>query len=233
MKRQIFWYPVGPNQRKKVFISYGQCVGTFYELKCPKLHSVFRKTVLEFHRPSKFLCQTSGRQNHWSLVPAFFVNFFPSVILYLPLSVFLVFLVFLFLISLIHIRNLNLMDPIQTGQNWQQQKNFTLKLKIWMFLVDCHRLCMKYVYLLRYNPGCSCVTPRVDYWRLEGISFLPLSLFNRNFYRSPFPYLIPVLWICVRIRMDLHHYGYPDPNLHQIKIRTRISIKVMRIRSTV
>jgi hypothetical protein len=28
--------------------------------------NVFYKHVLEFHRPSKFLCQTSGRQNHWS-----------------------------------------------------------------------------------------------------------------------------------------------------------------------
>jgi hypothetical protein len=27
---------------------------------------VFYKQVLEFHRPSKLLCQTSGRQNHWS-----------------------------------------------------------------------------------------------------------------------------------------------------------------------
>jgi hypothetical protein len=26
------------------------------------------KQVLEFHRPSKFLCQTSGRQNHWFLL---------------------------------------------------------------------------------------------------------------------------------------------------------------------
>ena len=29
---------------------------------------VFYKQVLEFHRPSKFFCQTSGCQNHWSLV---------------------------------------------------------------------------------------------------------------------------------------------------------------------
>ncbi len=29
---------------------------------------VFYKQVLEFHTPSKFLCQTSGRQNHWSLL---------------------------------------------------------------------------------------------------------------------------------------------------------------------
>ncbi len=29
---------------------------------------VFYKQVLEFHCPSKFLCQTSGRQNHWSLI---------------------------------------------------------------------------------------------------------------------------------------------------------------------
>jgi hypothetical protein len=50
-------------------------VCTFYELKCPKWkqplnisETVFYKQVLEFHCPSKFLCQTSGRQNHWSLV---------------------------------------------------------------------------------------------------------------------------------------------------------------------
>ena len=29
---------------------------------------VFYKQVLEFHCPSKFLWQTSGRQNHWSLL---------------------------------------------------------------------------------------------------------------------------------------------------------------------
>jgi hypothetical protein len=28
----------------------------------------FCKQVLESHRPSKLLCQTSGRQNHWSLL---------------------------------------------------------------------------------------------------------------------------------------------------------------------
>jgi hypothetical protein len=37
--------------------------------------TVFYKQVLEFHRPSKFLCHKSGRQNHWSLVTAFL---FPS-----------------------------------------------------------------------------------------------------------------------------------------------------------
>jgi hypothetical protein len=26
------------------------------------------KQVLEYHRPSKILCQTSGRQNHWFLL---------------------------------------------------------------------------------------------------------------------------------------------------------------------
>ncbi len=48
---------------------------TFYELKSPKwkqplniLENVFYKQVLEFNCPFKFLCQTSGRQNHWSLV---------------------------------------------------------------------------------------------------------------------------------------------------------------------
>jgi hypothetical protein len=28
----------------------------------------FYKQVLDFHCPSKILCQTSGRQNHWSLM---------------------------------------------------------------------------------------------------------------------------------------------------------------------
>jgi hypothetical protein len=27
----------------------------------------FYRQLLDFHRPSKILCQTSGRQNHWSL----------------------------------------------------------------------------------------------------------------------------------------------------------------------
>ncbi len=35
----------------------------FYELK-----TIFYKKVLDFHRPSKILCQTSGRQNHWPLM---------------------------------------------------------------------------------------------------------------------------------------------------------------------
>jgi hypothetical protein len=51
-------------------------VCTFSELKNVQNgsnHSIFRKIVfykqvLEFHRPSKFVCQTSGRQNHWSLL---------------------------------------------------------------------------------------------------------------------------------------------------------------------
>ncbi len=48
-------------------------MSTFYELKSQKWKqplniskTVFYEHVLEFHRPSKFLCQTSGRQNHWS-----------------------------------------------------------------------------------------------------------------------------------------------------------------------
>jgi hypothetical protein len=48
---------------------------TFYELKVQNArnHSMFCKTVfckqvLAFHRPSKILCQTYKRQNHWSLM---------------------------------------------------------------------------------------------------------------------------------------------------------------------
>ncbi len=29
---------------------------------------LFYKQGLDYHRPSKILCQTSGRQNHWSLL---------------------------------------------------------------------------------------------------------------------------------------------------------------------
>jgi hypothetical protein len=28
----------------------------------------FNKQILEYHRPSKFLCQAYGRQNHWFLL---------------------------------------------------------------------------------------------------------------------------------------------------------------------
>jgi hypothetical protein len=75
MKRRIFLYPIRPKERKKSFHLILGSVRTFYELKSPKWKqplniskTVFYKQDLEFHCPSKFLCQTSGRQNHWSLV---------------------------------------------------------------------------------------------------------------------------------------------------------------------
>ncbi len=76
MKKLIFWYPIRPNQRKKSFHLIVGSVCTFYELKSPKMEAttpvfqkmVFYKQVLEFHCPSKLLCQTSGRQNRWSLL---------------------------------------------------------------------------------------------------------------------------------------------------------------------
>ncbi len=48
---------------------------TFYELKSPKNEATteyfgekfFYKQVLDFHRSSKILCRTSGRQNNCSL----------------------------------------------------------------------------------------------------------------------------------------------------------------------
>jgi hypothetical protein len=39
---------------------------TFYELKSPKWKQPLN--ISEFHRLSNFLCQTSGRQTHWSLL---------------------------------------------------------------------------------------------------------------------------------------------------------------------
>jgi hypothetical protein len=44
-----------------------------YKVQNGSNHSIFWKTVfykqvLEFHGPSEFLCQTSGRQNHLSLL---------------------------------------------------------------------------------------------------------------------------------------------------------------------
>ncbi len=75
MKRRIFWYPIRPNQRKKFSSHNRVSVYLFmnYEAQNGINHSIFRKMVfykqvLEFHCPSKFLCQTSGRQNHWSLL---------------------------------------------------------------------------------------------------------------------------------------------------------------------
>jgi hypothetical protein len=46
----------------------------------------FYKQVLEFYRPSKFLCQTSGRQNHWSLKPMQCLPPFASMHLLLTVS---------------------------------------------------------------------------------------------------------------------------------------------------
>jgi hypothetical protein len=63
--------------KEKKISSHSRVSVYFLWTKKPKNgsnHSIFRKTVFykqvfEFHRPSKFLCQTSGRQIHWSLVP--------------------------------------------------------------------------------------------------------------------------------------------------------------------
>jgi hypothetical protein len=41
--------------------------------------TAFYKHVLEFYRPSKFLCQTSGRQYHWSLLTNYVPFFSPSL----------------------------------------------------------------------------------------------------------------------------------------------------------
>ena len=74
-KRRIFFIPHSTYSKKKSFHLILGSVCTFYELKSPKWkqplnisENVFYKQVLEFHCPSKFLCQTSGRQNHWSLL---------------------------------------------------------------------------------------------------------------------------------------------------------------------
>jgi hypothetical protein len=38
------------------------------------LKRFFNKQVLDFHRPSKILCQTFGRQNHWFLLLEFAIS---------------------------------------------------------------------------------------------------------------------------------------------------------------
>ncbi len=75
IKRWIFWYPKRPIQKKKVFISLkSQCVLSMnLKVQNASNHSILRKTVfqkqvLDFHRSSKIECQTSGCQNHWSLL---------------------------------------------------------------------------------------------------------------------------------------------------------------------
>jgi hypothetical protein len=61
--------------KKKVFISLkSQCVLSMnFKVQNASNHSIVRKTVfhkqvLDFHRSSKIVCQTSGRQNHRSLL---------------------------------------------------------------------------------------------------------------------------------------------------------------------
>ncbi len=71
MKRRIFCYLIRLNQRKK-FSSHSRVSVYFLWTKKSKMEATtqffrkqFFKQVLEFHRPSKLLCQTSGHQNHW------------------------------------------------------------------------------------------------------------------------------------------------------------------------
>ncbi len=69
-KRRIFWCPIRPTQRKK-FSSLRRDNELFWELKRVKNgrnRSKFRKTVfykqiLDFHCPSKILCNTSNVWN--------------------------------------------------------------------------------------------------------------------------------------------------------------------------
>jgi hypothetical protein len=52
-----FLKPVQPIQRRK----------SEEKVQNASSHSIFcYKKVLDFHDPSNMLCQTSGRQNHWS-----------------------------------------------------------------------------------------------------------------------------------------------------------------------
>ncbi len=76
MKRRIFYTPFDLIKEKKNFHLLVGSVCTFYELKKHKMEATtqyfgkwfFYNQVLKFHCPSKFVCQTSGRQNHWSQV---------------------------------------------------------------------------------------------------------------------------------------------------------------------
>ncbi len=57
--------------KEKKLLSHSRVSVYFHELKSGSNHSIFRKTVfykqvLKFQYPSKFLCQTSVRQNNWS-----------------------------------------------------------------------------------------------------------------------------------------------------------------------
>jgi hypothetical protein len=77
IKRWMFLYPIWPILRNKSFHLIGESMCTFYELKSPKCKQplnisykgFFHKQVLDLHRPSKIVCQTSGHQNHhWSQI---------------------------------------------------------------------------------------------------------------------------------------------------------------------
>ncbi len=75
-KSRIFLYPIRPIRRKKSFHFIIGQLCTVSELKSPKLkqpiniseNGVFLTQFLDIHRPSKILCRTSRRQNHWSLL---------------------------------------------------------------------------------------------------------------------------------------------------------------------
>ncbi len=71
-----FFYAPFDLSKEKSFHLTEEPMCTFYELKKVQNasnYSLFRKTffyeqVLDFHRSNKILCQTSERQNHWSLL---------------------------------------------------------------------------------------------------------------------------------------------------------------------
>ncbi len=59
--------------KKKCFHLKEESICAFYDLKSAKCKqplntSFFYQQILDFHRPFKILCRTSGRQNHWSLL---------------------------------------------------------------------------------------------------------------------------------------------------------------------
>ncbi len=71
-KKRIFWFPIRIFE-KRFFSSFRVNVCFLwtkkYKMQTTTLYFVkrFSQQILEFHRPSKIVCQTPGRQNYWSL----------------------------------------------------------------------------------------------------------------------------------------------------------------------
>jgi hypothetical protein len=73
VEKTDFWEPIRPIQRKK-FSSHRRTKKSEMDATTQYMYfenGFYIQVVLDFHRLSKILCRTSGRQNHWPLLPVY------------------------------------------------------------------------------------------------------------------------------------------------------------------